>query len=1071
MSQAQRALIFVGQTGADIALINALEELRISPMWPWEQADHASEVGVIIIDRPALNALKICSNLRTQPQFADPPMLVLLDVADTHSLAQFSVFNADVLTKPLRYQAVVRYLSSKMPQSETAGLQTRSLTPGQSQAPASTVSPFEKETELFGGQGGAASLRTRTGATQHLDDVIPTTELLFPMEVTAQALSKGSVRCGKCNRWECRREDSFCAGCGEPLAVLTIASDVVTFEPLGAHRVGGLVEMRNSGLNPVRMAFKVDGPIANRFTTHATEAILEVGKTGHLLVTLDARNMNLATSYDAVLEIVCNEKGRSTRQVKLAVERLPIARITSRAIYTALLGARNEWGFELSNIGGGTLSLAGVILNDINLDFAGPVHVQGGQSHAVTVITPELDLSVGTHKGKLTWEFEQAEPVSLDITIQAIRPPRLVAQPQALDFKVLLTKRTLRLPLTLVNAGGEDLIVERLVPSANWIECLVETPIEIPPGTSHVFDVKIIGSSDLAGERAAEIAVQSNSYQAASQTVSCRAKFVEPVEYDEYIGIDFGTTASCVAVLDRNNRPVVMEIDPAESEGSDPRMMPSVLYFYEDGSVTAGRVAREAATIVPENAVTAIKRVLGIKHRKKLSGREYDATELASKVIEQLVLRTEDSLFRLGVYKTPRKAIVTVPVEFFDNQRRALLEACRLAGLEMESHSPRGIVIDEAHAAALYYLSRGVALANIEGPERLMIFDFGGGTLDCALIEIESLGGKLLLKTLASGGNPKLGGEDIDWALVRFLAGKAKIEYTDFDAECLTDWQKFQHRTQNAEVIRAASVTRARFKRQAELAKINLSAAEAYELVIEPLARVDATALQPYVMNGAVPALFITTVNRADLVNVLEPFLERATQVVETVCDRANVSPDYINTILHTGRTSLLAMVRDRINAMFVNAEDRSDLIEPKLCVALGAAYWGHIKDRPKAHIEFVSGADRLPHDIGYLDVVIDKGVKETFVPIFRAQTLFPCETVIHLPNGKKYIDLRLAENRGKKMITEGTHEVATIGRARLDSREVMDEMIAVHFAINENRVLEITANGRTLTITDMAED
>ena len=891
------------------------------------------------------------------------------------------------------------------------------------------------------------------------------------MEVAAQALSKGSVLCGRCRRWECRREDSFCAGCGEPLAVLSIASEVVSFEPLGSQRVGSLVEMKNSGLNPVRMLFKVDGQIADRFTTHTKEAILEVGKTGHLLVTLDARNMNLATSYDAVLEIICNEKGRSTRQVKLEVERLAIARVTPRESYTAVLGLESTWEFELSNIGGGTLGLARVSLNDKEVDFDGPVRVKGGQSLAVKVRVPDLDLSVGTHLGRIVWEFEQSDPVNLDAAIHAIRPARLVAQPQALDFGVLSARRAIRRPLTLVNAGGEELVVKSLTPSSEWIECLVETPINIPQGSSRVFDVKVSGVPELAGERRAEIAIQSNSYQAPKQIVDCRAKFIEPAQYDEYLGIDFGTTASCVAVLDKNKRPVVMEIDPAESEGSDSRMMPSVLYFYEDGSVTAGRVAREAATIVPENAVTAIKRVLGIKHRKKLSGREYDATELASKVIEQLVLRTEDSLFRLGEYKTPRKAVVTVPVEFFDNQRRALLQACRLAGLEMESNTPRGIVIDEAHAAALYYLSRGVQLETLDGPERLLIFDFGGGTLDCALIEIESSGGKLLFKTLASGGNPRLGGEDIDWALVRFLAEKAKLEYADFDAECLTDWQKFQHKTQNAEVIRAASVTRARFKRQSELAKINLSAAEVCELVIEPLARVGGTALQPYVMNGAIPALFKATINRTDLASVLEPFLGRASEVVETVCDRAGVSLDAINTILHTGRTSLLAIVRDRINAMLANAQDRSGLIEPKLCVALGAAYWGHIKDRPNAHIEFVSGADRLPHDIGYLDVLIDKGVQETFVPVFAAQTLFPCETVIYLPNGKDQIDLRLAENRGKKRSIEGNPEVATIGRARIDARGAADQMIAVHFAINENRVLEITANGQTLTIAETAED
>src|SRR5260370_41488344 len=103
------------------------------------------------------------------------------------------------------------------------------------------------------------------------------------------------------------------------------------------------------------------------------------------------------------------------------------------------------------------------------------------------------------------------------------------------------------------------------------------------------------------------------------------------------------------------------------------------------------------------------------------------------------MIRTEKVLFELGEYKTPRRAIVTVPVEVFDNQRRALLEACKMVGLEMRASSKHGVVIDEAHAAALYYLSRKKVEDIAEsGPERLLIFDFGGGTLDCALIEIDA---------------------------------------------------------------------------------------------------------------------------------------------------------------------------------------------------------------------------------------------------------------------------------------------------------------------------------------------
>ncbi|HJQ69045.1 MAG TPA: hypothetical protein VKA70_08735 [Blastocatellia bacterium] len=150
MNQARRALIFVGQAGADIALVNALEELRIAKMWPWEQADHAAEVAIIIIDRPAANALKICSNLRSQPQFKNPPVLIILDPADSGSLAQFSFFDADVLTKPLRYQAVHRYISAKLSSSSNTDLKTRTLPPDPSQGPGEVVDAHEKVTELIG---------------------------------------------------------------------------------------------------------------------------------------------------------------------------------------------------------------------------------------------------------------------------------------------------------------------------------------------------------------------------------------------------------------------------------------------------------------------------------------------------------------------------------------------------------------------------------------------------------------------------------------------------------------------------------------------------------------------------------------------------------------------------------------------------------------------------------------------------------------------------------------------------------------------------------------------------------
>jgi len=159
-------------------------------------------------------------------------------------------------------------------------------------------------------------------------------------------------------------------------------------------------------------------------------------------------------------------------------------------------------------------------------------------------------------------------------------------------------------------------------------------------------------------------------------------------------------------VLDSNKRPVVIDLEQIEAGSpADPRIMPSALYFHADGSVVVGREALQHAVIQPANAVTSIKRVLGLRSSKAFGGREYTATELASEVISQLVRLTEGGLFQFGEYKTPR-APLSPPRSSFSPIREALCwTRAKLTGLTMGSSSRGGSVIDEAHAAALHYLT------------------------------------------------------------------------------------------------------------------------------------------------------------------------------------------------------------------------------------------------------------------------------------------------------------------------------------------------------------------------------
>jgi len=1065
MTNSRRALIFA-ETGSSLSHLDGpLKEANLKLLFPHELAGNAERVSIIIIERPAANAIAISSNLRKQEGFKNVVLLVLLESAEPDEIAKLSEMGADLFFKPVNAKALNRYLQTNVPDEEEVLEELKSDGPslGESMPPTLRDDVDVPKTEIL------------PNPIPSLADVVPTSNRMFPAVAPVHQIAKGGVRCGQCAGWTVRREDAFCSKCGNVLANLIVPERII-FEPYGFQRVGQLIELKNVGQNWLTLHFAIvaDPELARRFDLHTAKGVLDGGLAQHLLVTFDAYHLDLTSGYQATLEIISNSRGYSKQTVALVIERLPIPRFITDESTNYVLGVENVWEFRLANDGGGRLTLSTLRMTGletststelVELELLGPVQVTGGNSALVSVRVPTLDLTPGTRVKKIHCEFEHIDSLETDLIVEVVRPARLAVQPPELDFGVVSVHRSSKLSLQFVNGGGEELVIDEVTSSLDCLDIPVRTPLTIYPGNTRAVDVEVRGYPDLEGVVTGDIVIRSNSYRARDFVVSVMVKFVEPALYPAYIGIDFGTTASCVAVLDQNDQAFVIPLD-AVSPGShsDPRIMPSVLFFQPDGSVIAGREAVHVADINPANAITSIKRVLGARQKKSLAGQEFDPTELTSKIIDQLMLRTEKALFGLGEYKTPRRAIVTVPVEVFDNQRRALLEACKMSGLEMHSSSKHGVVIDEAHAAALYYLSKKEVDDVVEsGAERLLIFDFGGGTLDCALIEIEAVEDKVRLTTLAPFGDPRLGGDDIDWALVSLLADRAKASFPDFDVNCLGSEQKFNHYFRTPEIARAAYTTRAHFKRQAELAKITLAKSAAVELAIGPLLRVGATPIDQYIMNGSGPARFNVTLNQAELSVAIEPFITRATSVVETICDRAKIAPEDVHTILHVGRTSLLPMVRSRINDLLPNASDRSDLIEAKLCVALGAAFWGQIKDQPNSNFEFVGGANRLIHDIGYLDLL--KGtVRQVFVTVFAAQTEFPCETVINLPLTKDRIVLQLAENRGKKQTVEGNSEIRRTGRVMVDAQEA-GPTIAIKFAIDENRVLQITANGQSQDI------
>jgi molecular chaperone DnaK (HSP70) len=1118
MTQAGSAIIFTDSIKGPSPLVgDVLREMGITPVLPHQLSGSSNGVSVIIIERSLDRAETICLNLRKYQEYSQAPILVLAESIDSSKLPRFKELKAEVLTPPITAAAVRKFLTERLSSPRAAQDEPPATAPDKPAAaktppPAGTetraaaaTSPKEKpgvtprpfvRSEPPAGKAAAKEARKvmRPAKDDGLSNEEPPSAQLLTGNPDAATLPKGSVRCGQCLRWQVRREDAFCSRCGEPLIVLKMPAVAVTFEPRGNHEVGRLIGLKNTGQNPLRMTFNIraDEELESRLSLSASGAVLNGGASGDLRVMLDARGLDLSNGYEATLEINTNESRSKPHLVTLCVERLPRPRISPRGEYVYSLFAAhqpNQWEFSLANDGGRTLSLKSVEMvlpggdgegTPLKMLDPSPIMVRSGQTVPVRVQLPELKLSSDNYSGRLTCVFEQHDPVSLDLAFEAKNPRNLTVQPaDFLDLGVVSTRRAQTFTLNLRNTGAEEkpLKVESIEvkPAYQWATFSekVSFPLEIPFGSSLILDLQLNGSGVAADVYEGKLVIHSDSYRNPTLTIPFIIEFKEPEVFDGYMGIDFGTTASCVAVFENGDtRLIPIDLD-GERPDDDGTIMPSMLYFLPDGQVLAGHAALQLARPDPENSVSAIKRALGMRSTRRLAGRDYDSTELASLVIKELRERAESALFKDEEYKTPKRAVLTMPVDFAEKQRRALLEASNRAGLDDDTTSRYPTVLDEALAVALYYQrkSAGARLSGGNGePERLLVFDFGGGTLDCGLIEIQTANQKTIFRTLATYGDSTLGGEDIDWALVAVLAEKAAQTYPELDRRCLEKPDKpgkIERLYRNERIRAAAYLVRGAFKEVAEQAKKALCSAPEFNVKIQPLLRQGAspTSMRLYVMREdenateSENATFETTLRREDFERVLEPFIQRALKVVEMVCARGQIKLADVRTILHAGRSSLIPQVRQRVNAFLPNVTDRTEMIEPKVCVALGAAYYGRRKSYPTQSFEIIGGANRVVHDIGYIDLD-QEGDEEVFISVIRAQTPFPTTGEVKLPCGSGVIDLQVAENRGMSNRVINNPDIRYGNPVRIDARGNAGEDVPVQFSVNDDGLIEISVNG-----------
>jgi molecular chaperone DnaK (HSP70) len=781
-------------------------------------------------------------------------------------------------------------------------------------------------------------------------------------------------RCPHCD-WEIRESDRFCANDGLPLVVAHFPTTHIHQFVAEGNQYQTAIAVENRGANPLSLTFT---PTGDSVLLDESELIVPPHRKCEIGLIV-----NLATSpvVKESIHIRSNESRQSASWISVMVARPP--QLALRVEPAGLeLADTVHCHLQVEHTGGGVTPIRMIRVDEpwaeVSLEPGTPLQQGGVVAVPLRMDLKDVQPGEGEQTLHVTVELEGVESFSCTVPVTFKSPSRVSASP--IVRNKVMPNRRLSLVTTVHNHDEQPLYITKIaVPGDEWIRVLENRlPILVHPGNPYEIAVEV-STHGFEGQR---LETTLGFYR--NMELVCEAQVritvLQAEDYDGFVGIDFGTTNSCICVGEQTPQLVTLY---RTTIGREIQVIPTAIHFPNPENLDEFVVGKEAydKAVLPggtEHSVLRVKRILGRDRPCVVHGQPLDPALVTAKILRHLLDRAEDT-----VERRIKRAVVAVPADCTSRQMEAMLRSCQLAGLEdtrLEAPLPRAgdtrteaekvlddmadgmlDVLDEPLAAALDVRYSGQVT---EGA--FLVYDFGGGTLDVSLVRLSGNAGAMDLEVLAVEGM-ELGGEDLTDMLADYLWQRCWQD-SGLSPEAVPyhfdeDEFAFLSQNQKAQVGNNRSILRS----TANDIKINLSDLDQYE-----------RAFTLFIGHQSQPRRFQVTVTRDEFEALIQPRLEETLTLVEEALMTSGLPAEELGQIILTGQSSQIPLVARLLQRFGVPVRNSQSLKE---CVAQGAYWLSQHRYGPAAGELRTTGLqNRTSSEYGLMIAELGKGV--VFKPV-----------------------------------------------------------------------------------------